>query len=99
MPLIMMYVREKTEKTMTKAYKSWGKIICIHYGPYDNRHILVGLSTGDFFAFDTILRNKICNIKVSDNAITQITIEPTTIVFISVRQTQEVTALTFIQTK
>jgi hypothetical protein len=85
MPFIMMYDREKTEKTITKLYKSRGQITCIHYGPYDNGHILVGLSTGDFFAFDTVSLNKLCNIKVSDHAITQITIEPTAIVFISVR--------------
>jgi hypothetical protein len=70
MPFLIMYDREHTHKTIARAYKSRGLITCIHYGPYDNGHILVGLSTGDFFAFDTISLNKLCNIKVSDYPVT-----------------------------
>jgi predicted proteasome-type protease len=69
------------------------------YGPYDNGHILVGLSTGDFFAFDSLNLQKLFNIKLSDCPITQITIEPTQLVLVAVSQTQEITAINFIQTK
>lgn len=54
MPFIMMYDREHTFKSVVKLFKSRGYITCISYGPYDNGNILVGLSTGDFFAFDSI---------------------------------------------
>lgn len=47
----------------------------MHFGPYDNGHILIGMSTGDFFAFDAVTLNKLCNIKISDFPVTNITIE------------------------
>ena len=70
MPFIMMYDREQPKKTVTRVYKSKGRITCMMYGPYDNGHILVGLSTGDFFAFETMTLKKLCNIKLSDCPIT-----------------------------
>ena len=72
-----MHDKETPAKTIVKMYKSRGHITCIHYGPYDNGHILVGLSTGDFFAFDTLTLRKLCNLKISDFPITNITVEPT----------------------
>lgn len=95
-PFIMIYDREKTEKSQTKLFKSRGKITCCEFGPYDNGHILVGSSTGDFFAFDAIKLEKLCNLKLSDCPITNITIEWTQLVLIGVQQTQEVTAVSFI---
>jgi hypothetical protein len=61
---------------MTKPFKSRGLISALQYGPYDNGHILVGLTTGDFFAFDSISLRKLCNVKISNSPITSITIEP-----------------------
>jgi hypothetical protein len=61
---------------MTKPFKSRGHISALQYGPYDNGHILVGLTTGDFFAFDSISLRKLCNVKISNSPITSITIEP-----------------------
>ena len=77
-------------------YKSRGHVTCTQYGPYDNGHILVGLSTGDFFAFETMSLTKLCNIKLSDSPITTISIEPTQLVFVGTAGVQEVTALSFI---
>lgn len=85
--------------TVTRAFKSRGHISCVAYGPYDNGHILVGTTTGDFFAFDTMRLVKICNVKVAEYPVTSITIEPTQMVFCGVQETQEVTALTFIEQK
>jgi hypothetical protein len=77
MPFIMKYDREQPKKTVSRVYKSKGHITCLMYGPYDNGHILVGTSTGDFFAFETMTLVKLCNVKVSDCPITSICIEPT----------------------
>lgn len=85
MPFIMMYDRETTFKSIVKLFKSRGYITCLSYGPYDNGHILIGLSTGDFFAFDSISLNKLCNIKLSDCPITNISIEWTQLVLIGVQ--------------
>ena len=71
----MLYDREKTFKSVVKLFKSRGHITCLAYGPYDNGHILVGSSTGDFFAFDSIHLSKLCNIKLGDYAVTNITVE------------------------
>lgn len=95
----MMYDREKTFKSAVKLFKSRGFITCVSFGPYDNGHILVGSSTGDFFAFDSIFLNKLCNIKLGDSPITNITVEWTQLVLIGMSQKTEVTAITFIQTK
>ena len=95
----MLFDRVKVEMTVTRAFKSRGHISSIAYGPYDNGHILVGTTTGDFFAFDTMRLVKICNVKVADYPVTSITFEPTQMVFCGVQETQEVTALTFIEQK
>jgi hypothetical protein len=84
MPFILMYDREMTFKSTLKLFKSRGYVTCLAYGPYDNGHILMGMSTGDFFAFDSIGLNKLCNIKLSDCPITNITIEWTQLVLIGV---------------
>ena len=96
-PFLQLFDRVKVELTVTRAFKSRGAISCVAYGPYDNGHILVGTSTGDFFAFDTMRLIKICNVKVAEYPVTSITIEPTQMVFCGVQETQEVTALTFIE--
>ncbi len=71
----MMLDRENHKKSIIKLFKSRGNISCVQYGPYDNGHILVGLTTGDFIAFDCLTLKKLCNIKASDCPITSITIE------------------------
>ena len=71
----MIFDREQQAKSIIKLFKSRGKVTCVQFGPYDNGHILIGLSTGDFFAFDSVTLNKLCNIKLSDCPVTNITIE------------------------
>lgn len=72
----MLFDRVKHDFTVTKPFRSNGLISAMAYGPYDNGHILVGLTTGDFFAFDSISLRKLCNVKISNQPITTITIEP-----------------------
>ena len=66
MPMLILYDREKPFNSVIKLLKSRGVITCVNFGPYDNGHILVGTSTGDFFAFDSITLKKLCNIKLSE---------------------------------
>ena len=62
----MLYDRVKPqEATIVKVFQSKGLITSLSYGPYDNGHVLVGTSTGDFFAFDCLNLTKICNVRVS----------------------------------
>ena len=76
-PFLMLFDRVKSEQTIVKAFKSRGLITSRAYGPYDNGHILVGTSTGDFLAFNSLNLTKICNVKVARHPVTSITIEPT----------------------
>ena len=74
----MLFDRSRPNNlTITRVFKSNGTITCLHYGPYDNGHILIGMSTGDFIAFDSMQVNKIVNIKVSNSPVTSISLEPT----------------------
>ena len=86
-PFLMLFDRVKLEGTVTRPFKSKGQISCLTYGPYDNGHILVGLTTGDFIAFDSLTLRKICNVKISEHPVTSITIEPIMMVLVGVQQT------------
>ena len=95
----MLFDRVKQDLTVVKAFKSKGLISCLAYGPYDNGHVLIGTSTGDFLAFNSLNLTKICNVKVALYPVTSLTIEPTQSVLVGVQETQEVIALTFIEQK
>lgn len=59
------------------------EITCINYGPYDNGHILVGLSDGKLIAFDYLTLERLESVKIFDKkAITSITFDPTNYVFV-----------------
>ena len=98
-PILMIYDCEQQQKSVVKLFKSRGLITCCHFGPYDNGHILVGTSTGDFLDLDSVTLKKLCNIKISDFMVSNITIEWTQLVIIGVQQTGEMIALSFIETK
>ncbi len=93
----MLFDRVTQAASVVKAFKSKGLITALEYGPYDNGHVLVGTSTGDFLAFDSLNLRKLCNVKVANHPVTSITIEPTQAVLVGVQATQEITALTFIE--
>jgi hypothetical protein len=96
----MLFDRSRpTELTITRVFQSGGTISCLMYGPYDNGHILVGLTTGDFIAFDSMQLTKIVNIKVSNSPVTSISLEPTQLVLVGCKDTEEVTAVAFIEQK
>jgi len=73
----MLLDRVKEDMTVVKAFKSRGLISTLSYGPYDNGHVLVGTTTGDFLAFDSLTLNKLCCVKIANHPVTSITIEPT----------------------
>jgi outer membrane protein assembly factor BamB len=78
-------------------FKSKGSITALNYGPYDNGHILVGLSTGDFFAFNSLTLQKLCGAKLGNQPISKIALEWTSLVLVA--QGQKVHALSFIEIK
>ena len=96
---MMLFDRIKNDMTIVKAFKSRGVITALNYGPYDNGHVLVGTSTGDFLAFNSLTLQKICCVKIAQHPVTSLDIEPTQAVIVGVRATQEVNLLTFIEKK
>ena len=48
----MVYSLETTQAEIIKIIDVEASITCINYGPYDNGHVLVGLSDGRLIAFD-----------------------------------------------
>ena len=80
----MLYDRVKQyEMTIVKVFRSKGSITALNYGPYDNGHVLVGTSTGDFLAFDSVNLTKICDVKVSEmSPVSNITVDPTQAVLV-----------------
>lgn len=64
-PFLMLFDRIKNDMTIVKAFKSRGLITALSYGPYDNGHVLVGTSTGDFLAFNSLTLQKLCCVKVA----------------------------------
>ena len=81
-PQIMLFDRSKHENSVTKPFQSKGLISSLVYGPYDNGHILVGLTTGDFFAFDSMNLTMLVNVKISESPVTSIAVEPTQLVLV-----------------
>jgi len=79
----MLYDRLKPYTSLTKIFETRQHAIsALEYGPYDNGHILVGLTNGLFMAFDSINLTKLCQIKVSNAPISSISFEPTQMVIV-----------------
>ena len=79
----MLYDRFKQHTSLTKLFETNSEIqsnvqiSAVEYGPYDNGHILTGLTNGLFIAFDSLNLTKLCQIKICDSPVTSICIEPT----------------------
>lgn len=58
-------------------------ITCINYGPYDNGHVMVGLSDGRLIAFDFLTLERLETVKVFEEAaVKSITFDPTNYIFL-----------------
>lgn len=75
-------------------------ITCINYGPYDNGHIMVGLSDGRLIAFDFLTLERLETLRVFEEgvAVTQISFDPTNYIFLG-GANGKVTALTYLDKK
>lgn len=58
------------------------KITAINYGPYDNGYLLLGIESGQLWVFDVITLNRIQSLSLFQSAITNISFEPTSVIFI-----------------
>jgi WD40 repeat protein len=80
---IMIYSLESSQAEIIKIIDVEAEITCINYGPYDNGHILVGLSDGRLIAFDYLTLERLESVVVFENqAITTITFDPTNYIFV-----------------
>jgi hypothetical protein len=98
----MLYDRTKIEDSITRCLdESYVEITSIGYGPYDNGHILAGLSNGILLAFDTINLDKLFQINVFSPKcpVSSMTFEPTNLVILTCEKTGELAALSFLASR
>ena len=86
-PCVIVFDRTKDRSTALFDFKYGdAEISCIKFGPYDNGHIVVGLSNGVFTILDSISLNKL--LEVSDifnqpSTISEIVFDPTNLIIIT----------------
>mmetsp|Transcript_6703 Transcript_6703/g.8001 ORF Transcript_6703/g.8001 Transcript_6703/m.8001 type:complete len:92 (+) Transcript_6703:1371-1646(+) len=70
------------------------EVTALHFGPYDNGYVLIGLNSGRLLVYDPITLNRVKDFNIftrghvrgelrQAEAITQIAIEPTELVFLT----------------
>ena len=90
----MLKVKEEFEVIRVLGGEDNEQITALQYGPYDNGYILVGLNTGKLLVFDPITLDRVKEFDVfvqgeyrgehrNAEAITNISLEPTELVFLA----------------
>ncbi|CDW71649.1 UNKNOWN [Stylonychia lemnae] len=96
---IMIFNLEENQAETIKIIDTNAEISCINYGPYDNGHILVGLTDGKLIAFDYLTLERLESVKIFDDiAITSITFDPTNYIFVG-SETGKLICLSYIDKK
>jgi hypothetical protein len=72
------------------------KISSINFGPYDNGHLLLGLSSGVLLAIDLVEMEVIMQLQLFKSGVKSIVFEPTNLVFVS-SEDRELTAISIIK--
>ena len=81
---LLLYSTKDNKITNIKMLKTGSpKITCLEYGPYDNGHILVGLSNGTIIVYNSFDLSRMHQFSLFDSPIKLITLDPTNLVFIS----------------
>lgn len=79
----MIFNLENNQAEVIKIIDVDAEITCINYGPYDNGHILVGLSDGKLIAFDYLTLERLESVMIFENsAVTTISFDPTNYIFV-----------------
>lgn len=84
--------------THIKIIDAYTLIVSLKYGPYDNGHIMVGLSNGIIVSFSSIDLTKLYQCQLFNSPITNITFDPTNYV-IAVSQHGDVAGISLIENK
>ena len=74
-------------------------ITCLEYGPYDNGHILIGLSNGVLVVYNSFDLTRMYQFALfsSNTSIRNITIDPTNLIFVSAGDKGEVKAVSLVK--
>ncbi|CDW74843.1 UNKNOWN [Stylonychia lemnae] len=97
-PFIMIYDRIKNQPLIIKLIQSNSKITQLKYGPYDNGHIIAGLSNGIILAFSQSDLTKLYQYKLYTSQISEITFDPSNYL-IATSHHGEVAAISLIENK
>jgi len=95
---LMMFDRQLNQPSVIKVIQSPASISSIKYGPYDNGHIMVGLTNGVLLAFSSTDLTKLLQYELFQQPITSLFFDPTHCVIAS-SFTGEVAAVSLIENK
>lgn len=95
---IMLYDRGNNKPTVIKLIESYARIMSLKYGPYDNGHIMAGLSNGIILAYSAIDLTKLYQYQLFSSPVTLITFDPTNYV-IATSQYGDVAGISLIENK
>ncbi len=73
----MIYNRSINQPSVIKLLDSFARIKCLKYGPYDNGHIVAGLSNGMILVFSSLDLTKLYQYNLFASPISNITFDPT----------------------
>ena len=94
----MIYDRVANNPVATRVIESYAKITNIKYGPFDNGHIIVGLSNGTVLAFSSIDLTKLYQYKIFNSPVINIAFDPTHLVLLASLD-GDVAAISLIESK
>ena len=94
----MIYNRRKKKPEFIKVLKTQEKVKVVSYGPYDNGHIILGMSNGSVIVLNSHDLDKMFHEQVFKHPIAQITFDPTQLLII-ISKAGEMTGISLIKTK
>jgi len=99
-PFVVLFDRVNKTRSQTRVFSNKEKITSIGYGPFDNGHVVVGLSTGALVGYSGIDMSPIFSLRVFDRtAISSITFDPTNLILVSSESSGEIAAVSLIENK
>lgn len=81
-PFLLKLDLETARAEILKVLQDCAEVTAINFGPYDNNYLLVGLRNGFLLVYDVLEMERVASLNLFQNdAISQISYEPTNLIF------------------